>query len=187
MASLSLPPLLAHHLPRLGTLLILYSLLSTVGAVSAACIPLSLAQLSSSDRLTRAVAPSGLPTVYLHAGAITGVLTAEVAHTPQQNARGLGFRTGLNRNSAMLFAYPRPQRVVYSMKNTHIPLSCAFIDATGTILEIHDMQPNNPTPVASRSDHVQFVLEVNQGWFKDNAVTVGTGIHIVEQTPHAAE
>ncbi len=59
------------------------------------------------------------------------------------------------------------------MKNTLIPLSCAYIDAAGTILEIHDMTPGDERPIPSSSDKIQFVLEVNQGWFGKQQVVPG--------------
>ena len=59
------------------------------------------------------------------------------------------------------------------MMNTILPLSLAYIDPQRTILEIHDLQPHNTNTVMSSSDCVQFVLEVNQGWFKRHNVTTG--------------
>ena len=62
------------------------------------------------------------------------------------------------------------------MRNTVIPLSAAYIDPEGTILELHDLKPLEETPVEAGSDNIQFVLETPQGWFKKNNIGVGTVI-----------
>ena len=60
------------------------------------------------------------------------------------------------------------------MGNTLIPLSCAYMDGDGTILEVHDMKPKDEVPILSATSNIQFVLEVNQGWFKQNQIGPGT-------------
>lgn len=151
------------------------------GAVCAACILLLAGCVSGPRELplealaesgTFSGAEPGLPLVKVRLG--TGTLLAEIARTPLQTATGLSFRTSLARDSGMLFVYPAPFRASFYMKNTSIPLSGAYIDSRGTILEIHDLTPDDETPVVSRTENVQFVLEVNLGWFGKNGVTVGS-------------
>ena len=60
------------------------------------------------------------------------------------------------------------------MRNTLLPLSCAFIAGNGEILEIRDMTPLEEAPVMASSNQVQYVLEVNQGWFERHEVKAGT-------------
>jgi hypothetical protein len=62
------------------------------------------------------------------------------------------------------------------MKNTLIPLSVAYIDPEGVILEIHDLQPLDETPVEAATDQVQYVLEMRQGWFARH--NLGPGVVI---------
>jgi uncharacterized protein len=100
-------------------------------------------------------------------------LEAEIARTLVQVRTGMMFRTQMGPGEAMLFVYAAPRQVAYYMKNTPIPLSSAYIDSEGTILEIHDMQPNDDTRILSRSDNVQFVLEVRSGWFEKNQIGPG--------------
>jgi hypothetical protein len=114
---------------------------------------------------------SDLPVIKLHTG--SAELTAEVADTHQQREKGLMRRSFLGDDEGMLFVYESPQQVAFYMKDTFIPLSCAFIDTDGTILEIHDLEPLDETPVVSASSEVRFVLEVNRGWFAKNRVTRG--------------
>ena len=77
-------------------------------------------------------------------------------------------------DEAMLFVFPKPRRASFYMRNTILPLSCAYIGSDGAILEIHDMKPLDETPIVASTDQVQYVLEVNQGWFKRHGVSVGT-------------
>lgn len=112
-----------------------------------------------------------LPTIKLWLG--KHELITEVAATRQELATGMMHRKEMAENEAMLFILPFPQRASFYMKNTHVPLSAAYIDTDGTILEIHDLQPLNEQPVYSRSDKIHFVLETKQGWFERNQVGIG--------------
>jgi uncharacterized membrane protein (UPF0127 family) len=76
-------------------------------------------------------------------------------------------------NDAMLFAFSGPEPRAFYMRNTYVPLSIAYIDPDGIIQEIYDLQPLNETPVASKSENIQFVLEVPQGWFKRHNISTG--------------
>ncbi|KAB2954666.1 DUF192 domain-containing protein [Heliorestis acidaminivorans] len=57
-------------------------------------------------------------------------------------------------------------------ENTIIALSIAFIDSSGTLLEIQDMNPcyDMPCPIYWPVYPYRFALEVNQGWFRDQKV-----------------
>lgn len=101
-------------------------------------------------------------------------LVAELALNDRQRMTGMMFRTNMAENEAMLFVFPFPHRTGFYMKNTTVPLSAAYIDPDGTILEIHDLKPLEEKAVEASSDKIQFVLEVNQGWFERNKVAVGT-------------
>jgi len=59
------------------------------------------------------------------------------------------------------------------MKNTLVPLSIAFLDETGTILEIHDMQPNSEKIIRSTFSRIAFALEMRQGWFGEKKIWPG--------------
>lgn len=101
-------------------------------------------------------------------------VNAEMALTPKQEQTGLMFRTNLAENDGMIFAFPRPVQASFWMKNCTLPLSCAYITPNGAIAEIHNLEPNNTTPVVASSPNIQYVLEVNQGWFQRHGVTAGT-------------
>jgi uncharacterized membrane protein (UPF0127 family) len=74
----------------------------------------------------------------------------------------------------MLFVFLYPQQRGFWMENTIVPLSIAYIDPAGRVIEIHDLHPGNTKPVESRSARIQYALEVNQGWFAKNGIKPGT-------------
>jgi uncharacterized protein len=116
----------------------------------------------------------GLRTVNLQ---ISGTpLTVEVADTPQALENGLMFRTSLPEDRGMLFVFDEPRKATFWMKNTKIPLSIAFVDSGGSILEIKSMFPFDETVVPSASDQVAYALEVNQGWFDRHHISAGSQI-----------
>src|ERR1700722_16773032 len=103
-------------------------------------------------------------------------ITAEVADTPQASENGLMFRDSLPEDHGMLFIFDQPRKASFWMRNTKIPLSIAYIDSNGRILEIKSMNPLDEAIVPSNSDEVAYALEVNQGWFARHGVSPGTKI-----------
>jgi uncharacterized membrane protein (UPF0127 family) len=103
-------------------------------------------------------------------------IVAEQASSPDQIQTGLMFRKEMGDNEGMLFIFPQPVQASFWMRNTLLPLSCAYIDPAGVILETHDMKPLDETPIRASSDQVQFVLEMNQGWFERNQIRPGMTI-----------
>ena len=100
------------------------------------------------------------------------VLAAEVAASPETRERGLMFRYDLKENEAMLFVFPAAQRQSFWMKNTPLPLSIAFIDAKGVILNIRDMMPFTTDGHPSEGEAL-YALEVNRGWFAQRGIKAG--------------
>jgi uncharacterized protein len=100
-------------------------------------------------------------------------MEAELALTAEQTQAGMMFRTNMAENAGMLFVFSVPHRAGFWMKNCPLPLSAAYIDPDGVILEVRDLQPHNTNSVVAASDRVQFVLETNQGWFGRHKVTPG--------------
>lgn len=115
-----------------------------------------------------------LPTIKLWLG--PHELTTEIAQNASQWAAGMMFRTNMPDGEAMLFVFPQRTRAAFWMKNTYVPLSGAYIDPSGTILEIHDMKPLDETLIQAATDNILFVLEVPQGWFQRNGVGTNTMI-----------
>jgi len=112
-------------------------------------------------------------------------ILVEIACTPETRERGLMFRKNLPRDQGMLFVYPSERYLSFWMKNTFIPLSAAFIRADGWICQIEKMQPLTLTRHLSKMP-VKYVLEMNQGWFERNGVSVGDYVEIPDDIANAA-
>lgn len=103
-------------------------------------------------------------------------LNTEIARSPIEVSTGMMFREQMAENEAMLFVFPNTDYRSFYMRNTKVPLSCAYIDSQGNILEIYDMKPLDESPIPSKSDQIQYVLEVRQGWFARNKVGAGATV-----------
>jgi uncharacterized membrane protein (UPF0127 family) len=66
------------------------------------------------------------------------------------------------------------------MMNTYVPLSVAFLDRDGTIINIADMQPQTQT-THSATRPAKYALEVNQGWFSKRGIKPGTKVEGLEK------
>lgn len=103
-------------------------------------------------------------------------LVVEVAFTEEEKDHGLMFRKSLPENRGMLFVYPNDERLSYWMRDTYIPLTIAFLDAEGYILELHDAKPLDDTSIMSSSHLCRYALEMNQGWFERREIDVGARV-----------
>ncbi len=104
------------------------------------------------------------------------MVRAEIADEEHERATGLMFRESLASNSGMLFIMDKTGPVGFWMKNTTIPLSIAYLDRFGTIVELHDLKPLVETPVSSRFSNIAYALEMPQGWFTKNNIWPGERI-----------
>ena len=111
-----------------------------------------------------------LDTIELTAG--MHVIHAELAQTPQQQMTGMMFRKEMGANDGMLFADAQASPRCFWMRNTLLPLSIAFIDDDGSIVNIADMQPQTEQSHCS-TQPVRYVLEMNQGWFAKRGIQPG--------------
>jgi uncharacterized membrane protein (UPF0127 family) len=111
-----------------------------------------------------------LPTVPLSAG--MHLITAEIARTPQQQQKGLMFRSAVPGNAGMLFVNDEPELRCFWMHDTLVPLTIAFIADDGTIVNLADMAPQTDTSHCSMRP-VRFALEMRQGWFEERGIRAG--------------
>jgi uncharacterized membrane protein (UPF0127 family) len=128
---------------------------------------------SSAPRLPAHAQPK-LPTIRLWLG--TEELITEMALTGEQQMTGMMFRTNIAENEAMIFVHPAPRPAAYWMTNCFVPLSIAYIDTDGMILEIHDLQPHDANPIFSNATNIRFGLETSQGWFQRHNISTGAVI-----------
>lgn len=102
-------------------------------------------------------------------------IQAEVAATDMSRQKGLMFRKEMPEYQGMLFVYPVRATHCMWMKNTLLPLSVAFIDAEGKIINIEEMQPQTEATHCAKQA-AAFSLEMNAGWFKKRGIEAGTQI-----------
>jgi uncharacterized membrane protein (UPF0127 family) len=132
--------------------------------------PATNAQSAFEAQLPKQAQPK-LPTIKVWVGAEE--LVTEMCLTSVQQMTGMMWRTNLAENEAMIFVHPAPRQAGYWMKNCFVPLSIAYLDTAGVILEIHDMQPHDTNSVVSAATDVRFALETRQGWFQRHKISPG--------------
>ncbi len=113
-------------------------------------------------------------------------LDAEIAHTYDTRAIGLMNRTAIPENQGMLFVFPKIDFYSMWMLNTPLPLSVAFIDEKGTILNIEAMTPFS-TAAHSSIKPAKYALEMHQAWFTSRKITAGNKVIGLENAPDAIE
>lgn len=138
-------------------------------------IPMTHIPLTRCVLLACLMAMSGLAAAQSTIALSIGIhrIEAEVAASPRMLATGLMNRRSLPAHRGMLFLFPKPERQCMWMRSTLIPLSVAFMDAEGRILNIEDMQPRSETQHCSSGPAV-YALELNQGWFKQRGIERGS-------------
>jgi uncharacterized membrane protein (UPF0127 family) len=97
----------------------------------------------------------------------------EVAILDGEQERGLMQRPDLGKDEGMVFVYHEPQRLNFWMKNTPEALDIAYVDRDGAIAEIYPMLPLDQRGIPSRGDHLQYAVEMPQGWYAANGVRPG--------------
>jgi uncharacterized membrane protein (UPF0127 family) len=132
--------------------------------------------------LFAACAQAELPEIPL---AIAGhKITAEVASTDAERSKGLMHRRMLPENRGMLFVFPETALHAMWMVNTYVPLSVAFLDAEGSIINIEDMTPHTQTPHGATRP-AKYALEMNRGWFRNRSIAPGARVEGLERAPAA--
>ncbi|MBT0959641.1 DUF192 domain-containing protein [Denitromonas iodatirespirans] len=109
-------------------------------------------------------------------------IDAEVAETPGRRAQGLMGRERLLPHEGMVFVFPEPRTHCMWMRNTPLPLSVAFIDEAGRIINIAQMQPLSEDNHCAKRP-ARYALEVNSGWFAQKGIGPGTKIQGLEALP----
>jgi uncharacterized protein len=160
-----------------GKINLLGALAATAGALVAVglLVPMMVVVDMKPAEATKLAQVSELRTVTIHTSSGEEVrVRVEIADDAFEIARGLMYRTTLAENRGMLFIFEGEQTLSFTMKNTLIPLSIAFIGSEGRIVDIQDMKPlddDPPSYVSARP--AQYALEVNQGFFEERGVEVG--------------
>ena len=107
----------------------------------------------------------------------TAKLSLIISNTDAGRRKGLMNQSFLEQNTGMLFIWSSSKKQCMWMKNTSLPLSVAYLSSEGRILEIYDMVPFSEDSVCSMKN-VRMAVEVNQGWFAKNKISVGDKINL---------
>ena len=100
-----------------------------------------------------------------------------LAIDPKQKQEGLSNLESSEFSSAeaMLFIYPYNEKLFFWMKDTHIDLDIAYIDAKGIVSDIFTMKRMRRKAFPS-TQKVRYALEVRAGEFKKLGLKVGEKI-----------
>ena len=99
-------------------------------------------------------------------------IIVEAAITAEEQQHGFMHRNTIPDGTGMIFIYKSDAQLRFWMKDTPHPLSIAFIDSTGRIREIYDMQPFSLAVIAS-THSVRYALEVPAGYFTRTGINIG--------------
>lgn len=127
-----------------------------------------------------AVAKTRLSTLELMAG--SNRIDVEIAATPELRKLGLMNRQVLSDDHGMLFVFPETYTCCMWMHDTKIPLSAAFIDEHGIIVNIAEMQPDTQDNHCSATP-VLYVIEMRSGWFRQRGIAPGSRIKGLDKAP----
>lgn len=136
--------------------------------------------ISLSALLAPLPAAAQLPRLDLTAGFYR--IEAEVAADQSSRVQGLMNRRSMAANHGMLFVYAQAGRHCMWMRNTLLPLSVAFLDAEGRILNIENMQPETEDNHCAEQA-ASYALEMNRGWFSDKGIKPGMRIGGIDKSP----
>jgi uncharacterized membrane protein (UPF0127 family) len=121
-----------------------------------------------------------LPLLELSAGMHR--IEAEVAATTESRQTGMMLRTAMPSHRGMLFVFTESAKHCMWMHNTLLPLSVAFLDEKGRILNVEEMLPkteNNHCAVKP----ARYALEMNSGWFRSRGLGAGFAITGIDKAP----
>jgi uncharacterized membrane protein (UPF0127 family) len=97
---------------------------------------------------------------------------AEVANTSALRSQGLMYRDAVPDGTGMVFVFDGEAERSFWMQNTFVALDVAFIDSNFRVVDIQQMEPES-TEIHDGARPAMFALEVRQGWFAENGITVG--------------
>jgi uncharacterized membrane protein (UPF0127 family) len=133
--------------------------------------------LSACSPEPEAVIPLG-PENYFSIPVGSTHLKLQVALNKREQAQGLMHRESLDPEHGMLFVFKGAKQRSFWMRNTRLPLDLAYFDSSGVLLELHRLYPHDETLVFSRSNFIQFALELEQGQMKALGIQPGDALNL---------
>ena len=130
--------------------------------------------------ISSAHAQTPMPRMELTAGFYR--IEAEVAANQTNRMQGLMHRRSMQPNEGMIFVFTQEERHCMWMRNTFLPLSVAFLDSEGRILNIENMEPQTEDNHCARKP-ARYALEMNLGWFAQRGIKPGTKLNGIDKAP----
>ena len=143
-----------------------------------ACSPQAAEQAPPAAQRPAVHAESGLEVIPLTITSLgkTHHFRVEVARTPEQQARGLMFRTAMGPNEGMLFPYDQPSVLSFWMKNTVLSLDLIFIGPDRRVVNVAaDAVPYSEASILSDAPAIA-VLELNAGRARELGIVPGARV-----------
>ncbi|MFH1564975.1 MAG: DUF192 domain-containing protein [bacterium] len=109
-------------------------------------------------------------------------ITADVVETPEEQIQGLSGREKLGENEGMLFVYFDKEIRTFWMKDMLFPIDIIWI-ADNKIIDISEnllIPENGNIKRATSKEGINYVLEVNAEFVKDNDLKVGDEVQIIK-------
>ncbi|HZZ42702.1 MAG TPA: DUF192 domain-containing protein [Tepidisphaeraceae bacterium] len=103
---------------------------------------------------------SGLATAAMKIGSQT--FTLEIAATHEQREIGLMYRDSMPADHGMIFVFGQDQPMSFWMKHTRIPLDVIFVNGSGKVVSIHQMQPFDISGTTAKGNS-KYAIELNVG------------------------
>jgi len=125
-------------------------------------------------------AQSAMPVMELSAGFYR--IEAEVASNDRNRQLGLMNRQTMPAQHGMLFVFTENNTHCMWMRNTLLPLSVAFLNEEGKIINIEDMQPQTEDNHCARVP-ARYALEMNLGWFAQRGIKPGMKLNGIDKAP----
>ena len=101
-------------------------------------------------------------------------ITVALATTSAQHEQGLSGTKELSVDQGMLFIFDSSSVQAFWMKEMNYPLDIIWIDATKKVVGVSEnLDPKTYPQTFSPLVPVQYVLEVNSGFYKENNIKVG--------------
>ena len=102
-------------------------------------------------------------------------LKVELAENPEQQERGLMYRTELKDGFGMLFVFEDEAPRAFWMKNTFVPLTIGYFDSHKKLINTMDMKAAMSTaqtefPNYQSAGPAKYALEVPLGWFQKKKI-----------------
>lgn len=144
-----------------------------------ACSPQAAEQAPAAANRQASVHPvSGLQVIPLKVTSLgrTHTFQVEVARTPDEQSRGLMFRTAMGPDEGMLFPYDPPRVLSFWMKNTVLSLDLIFIGPDHRVINVAaNAVPYSEASILSDAPAIA-VLELNAGRAKELGIVAGARV-----------